>query len=69
MRLFNIFKTTNVTNLTKVILESSYYRALQVRSKRKTPKQPTYFLEAVELWPTFDINLAIFWEKLQNHTF
>ena len=31
-RLSNIFKTTNVTNLTKVIQESSY-RVLQVTSK------------------------------------
>ena len=31
-RLPNIFKTTNVTNLTKVIQESSY-RVLQVTSK------------------------------------
>ena len=71
-RLPNIFKTTNVTNLTKVIQESSY-RVLQVTSKQKTLKQPVYFLKAVEFCPTFDIQiditLAIFWEKLQNHTF
>ena len=71
-RLFNIFKTTNVTNSTKVIQESSY-RVLQVTSKQKTLKQPVYFLKAVEFCPTFDIQiditLAIFWEKLQNHTF
>ena len=46
-RLSNIFKTTNVTNLTKVIQESSY-RVLQVTSKWKTLKQPVYFLKAVE---------------------
>ena len=71
-RLSNIFKTTNVTKLTKVILESSY-RVLQVTSKWKTLKQPVYVLKGVEFWPTFaiqiDITLAIFWEKLQNHTF
>ena len=71
-RLSNIFKTTNVTNLTKVIQESSY-RVLQVTSKQKTLKQSVYFLKAVEFCPTFDIQiditLAIFREKLQNHTF
>ena len=71
-RLFNIFKTTNVTNLTNVIQES-YYRVLQVTSKQKTLKQPLYFLKAVEFCSTFDIQigitLAIFWEKLQNYTF
>ena len=71
-RLSNIFKTTNATNLTKVILESSY-RVLQVTFKWKTLKQPVYFLKAVELCPTFDIQiditLAIFPEKLQIHTF
>ena len=71
-RLSNIFKTTKVTNLTKVILESSY-RVLQVTCKWKALKQPVCFLEAVEFWPTFDIQigitLAIFREKLQNYTF
>ena len=71
-RLSNIFKTTNVTNLTKVIQESSY-RVLQVTSKQKTLKQPVYFLKAVEFCSTFDIQiditLAIFREKLQNYTF
>ena len=47
MRLPNIFKTTNVTNLTKVIQQNSY-RVLQVTSKWKTLKQPVYFLKAVE---------------------
>ena len=68
-RLSNIFKTTNVTNLTKVIQQSSYW----VTAKWKTLKQPVYFLKAVEFWPTFDIHvditLAIFREKLQNHNF
>ena len=71
-RLSNIFKTTNVTNLTKVIQQSSY-RVLQVTYKSKTLKQPVYFLKAVEFWPAFDIQvditLAVFQEKLQNHTF
>ena len=71
-RLSNIFKTANVTNLTKVIQQNSY-RVLQVISKWKTLKQPVYFLKAVEFWPTFDIHVgitsAIFPEKLQNHTF
>ena len=71
-RLFNIFKTANVTKLTKAILESSY-RVLQVTSKWKTLKQPVYFLRAIEFWSTFDIQiditLAIVWEKLQNYFF
>ena len=71
-RLSNIFKTTNVSILTKVIQESSY-RVLQVTSKYKTLKQPVYFLKVVEFCPTFDIQInitfAIFREKLQNHTF
>ena len=71
-RLSYIFKTTNVMNLTKTILKSSY-RVLQVTSKWKTLKQPVYLLRAAEFWPTFDIQvsltLAIFWEKLQNYTF
>ena len=57
-RLSNIFKTTNVTNLTKVIQQNSY-RVLQVTSKWKTLKQPVYFLKAVEFWPTFDIHVDI----------
>ena len=40
---------------------------------KKTLKQPVYFLRAVELWPTFDIQISItldiVWEKLQNYTF
>ena len=72
MRLSNIFKTTNVTNFTKAILKRCY-RVPWVTSKWKTLKQPVYFLKAVEFWPTFDIQvditLAIFREKLQNHTF
>ena len=68
----NIFKTTNVTNLNKVILESSY-RVLQVTCKLKALKQPVCFLKAFEFCPIFDIQIditvAIFWEKLQNHTF
>ena len=71
-RFSNIFKTTNVTNLTKVIQQNSY-RVLQVTFKWKTLKQPVYFLKAVEFRPIFDVHvdiaLAIFREKLQNHTF
>ena len=67
-----IFKTTNAMNLTKAIQESSS-RVLQVMSKKKTQKQPIYYLKAVEFCPTFyiqiDITLAIFREMLQNHTF
>ena len=72
MRLSNIFKTGNVTKLTKVFLESSY-RVLQVTSKQKTLKQHFYFLIGLEFWNDFDIEiditLVIFREKLQNHTF
>ena len=64
-------QTRNVTNLTKVIQESSF-RVLQVTSKLKALKQPVYFLKAVESCATFDIQiditLAIFQEKLQDHT-
>ena len=71
-RLSNIFKTTHDTKLTKAILESSH-RVLQPKFKWKTVKQPAYFLTAIELWPTFDIQiditLALFWEKLKKYTF
>ena len=71
-RLYNISKTTIVTNLTKVIVESSY-RVLQATIKWKTLKQAVYCLKAVAFCPTFDIQnhitLAVFWEKLQNYTF
>ena len=40
-RLSNIFKTTNVTYLTKVILERSY-KVLQVTSKWKTLKRSLF---------------------------
>ena len=44
-----------------------------VTSKQKTLKQPVYFLKVVEFCSTFDIQiditLAIFREKLQDHTF
>ena len=67
-RLSNIFKTTNVTNLTKVIQEISY-RVLQVTFKQKHLKQPVYFLKAVEFCPTLDfqidITLAIFRENIE----
>ena len=71
-RLSNIFKTTNVTNSTKIIQERSF-RVLQVTFKQKTLKQHVYFLKAVEFCSTFDnqidITLTIFREKFQNHTF
>ena len=57
-RLSNIFKTTNIVNLAKVIQESPY-RVLQVASKSKTLKQAIYFSKAVEFCPTFDIQLDI----------
>ena len=65
IRLFNMFKTTNVTKLIKAILESSY-RILKVTSIRKALKRPVHFLRAFEFWAMFniqiDISLAIFWE-------
>ena len=71
-KLSNNFETTDVTKLTKAILEISY-RVLQVTSKWKTLKQPVCFLRAVESWTTFDIQiditLDIFWEMLRNHNF
>ena len=54
----NIFKTSNVTNLTKAILKGSY-RFLQVTSKWKTRKTSVYFLRAAEFWPTLDIQISI----------
>ena len=70
-RLSNIFKTINVTKLTKTFLESSY-RVLQVTTKCKTLKR-SVFLRAIEFWATLyiqiDTALAIFWEKLQNYIF
>ena len=66
-RLSNIFKTTNVSKLTKAVLENSY-RVLQVTTKWKTLKQPVYFLRTIQFWPNFDIQiaitLAILWEKI-----
>ena len=54
-RLPNIFKTTNVTKLTKAILKRTC-RVLQVTCKWKTRKQPVCFFKGC--WPTFDIKLA-----------
>ena len=51
-------QTTNVTNLTKVIQESSY-RVLQITSKQKTLKRPVHFLKVVEFRSTFDIQIEI----------
>ena len=56
---------TNVTELKKVILKSSY-RVLQVTSKSKTLKPPVYFLRTVELYPTFDIQISIKVAKLKS---
>ena len=56
-RLFNIIKTTNLTKLTKVILESSY-RVVKVISKWKTLKETVYFLKAVEVCRTSDIQIG-----------
>ena len=71
-RLSNIFKSTNVTNLAKVIQESPY-RVLQVTFRQKTLKESVYFLKIVEFCPIFDIQIditsTIFREQLQNHTF
>ena len=71
-RLFNIFKITNVSKLTKAILKISY-TVLEITSKWKTLKEPAYFLRAVEFWLTFDIQISIaldiFWQKLQIYTF
>ena len=68
----NIFKITNVTNLTKVIQEKSY-RVLQVTSKQKTLKQHVYFLKVVDFCSTFDtqidITLAIFQESCKTTLF
>ena len=66
-RLPNIFKTTNVTKLTKVILKRSN-RVLQFTFKWNTLKKLVFFLRVVDFWPTFDIQiditLALFWEAL-----
>ena len=67
-RLYNIFKTINVTNLTKVIQQNSY-RVLQVTSKWKTLKQLVYFLKAVEFWPIFDIHIDITLAIFPENTF
>ena len=53
-----IFKTAIVTNLNRVVLESSY-TVLQVTFKWKTLKQPIYFLKAVEFCLTFDTQIDI----------
>ena len=56
----NILKTTNVTNLTKFIQESSY-RVLQVTSKQKTLKQPVYFLKQLNFALLLTFKLTLFW--------
>ena len=71
-RLSNIFKTTNVTKLTKTILKSSY-RVLQITSKWKKLKQPVHFLIPVEFLPTFEIQismaLAVIWKSCKTTLF
>ena len=57
-KLSNIFKTTNVTTLTKAILKSTY-TVLQVTFEWKTLKQPAHFLRTVEFSATFDIQISI----------
>ena len=62
----DIFETTNVTKLTKSILESCY------RVLRENTKTNRLLSRVLESWPTFDIQiditLAIFWDKLQSNT-
>ena len=62
----DIFETTNVTKLTKSILESCY------RVLRENTKTNRLLSRVLESWPTFDIQiditLAIFWDKLQSKT-
>ena len=65
-RLSNTFKTTNVTKLTKAILESSY-RVLQVMPKWKTLNGLVYFSRAVENIQ-IDITLAMFGKKFGETT-
>ena len=60
MRLHNIFKTANVTNLTKVIKESSY-RILQVTSKQKTLKQPSTFQRQLNFALLLTFKLTLLW--------
>ena len=57
MRFSSIFKLANVVKLTKVILEISH-KNLDF-SKWKTLKRLVYFLRAVELWATFDIQIEL----------
>ena len=70
-RLSNIFKTTNVTNFTKDILKS-YKSSISYIQIENTKTTRLLFKGSWNL-PYFDtqidITLAVFWEKLQNHTF
>ena len=67
-RFSNIFKTTNVRKV-----DQDHSKMFLVTSKWKILKQIVYLLRAVELWPTFDIqisiNLALLWKKWQGCTF
>ena len=56
MKLFNIFKTTNIKKLAKVIRER-YYGFLHATSKWKTLKELACLLRVVTFWPTFDIQI------------
>ena len=57
---FGSFKTTNVSNLAKVIQESPY-RVLQVTFKSKTLKQSVSFLKTVEFCPLLTFKLTLLW--------
>ena len=68
-RLPNISKTTNVTNFTDVILKSynssiSYIQIENTKTTRLLFKGTFVHFDIQN-----DITLAIFLEKLQNHTF
>ena len=71
-RLYNNFKTKEVTNLTKPILKRSY-KVLLETIFFVTLRQPVLFLWIVEFFATFnlliDITLVIFQDKLQNNIF
>ena len=57
-RLFNIFKSTNITNLAKVIQETPYI-ILQVTFKWKTLKQ--FRSKAVKFALLLTFKLTFFW--------
>ena len=53
-RFSNIFKTANVKRV-----DQDHSKMFLVTSKWKILKQFVYLLRAVELWPTFDIQISI----------